>query len=403
MMVAREEGKTMKGLTNSTRIDGLLRGAVDRGEMPGVIAIGFSDREFIYANAFGRRGLKADSAAMTLDTVFWYASMTKATVAAAAMLLVQQGRAELDVPVKTVLPELGRPQVLEGYTTDGKPIIRPARGDITLRHLLTHTSGFGYDIWNADVGRFMGENGLITLAKCVKASLRVPLTFDPGKGWQYGISIDWAGQFVEAVTGVTLGVFLERELFRPLGMTDTAFGFGPGQRRRLSDLHQRESDGRLRTIEHELAEKPEFDMGGGGLFGTAPDYVRFLQMLLRGGSTESGQQIFTPHTIGLMFENSIGDLRAGVLRPVLRNLALDSDFFPGMEQKWGLSFLINPEPSPHGRSAGSLSWAGLANSYYWIDPARKVGGVIAAQILPFADPLVVRLYEQFERALYDGL
>jgi methyl acetate hydrolase len=393
----------MNELSTSARIDGLLLGAVDRGEIPGIIAIGFNDRELIYANAFGKRGLSAESPAMTLDTVFWYASMTKATVAAAAMLLVQEGRAELDAPVKTVLPELAFPQVLEGYTPDGKPIIRPARGDITLRHLLTHTSGFGYDIWNADVGRFMDENGLVTLAKCLKASLHVPLTFDPGERWQYGISIDWAGQFVEAVTGVTLGAFLEREFFQPLGMADTAFGLGPDQRRRLLDLHQREADGRLKTIVHELAEEPEFHMGGGGLYGTAPDYVKFLQMLLRGGSTESGQQIFMPRTVGLMFENSIGDLHAGILRPVLRNLALDSDFFPGMEQKWGLSFLINPEPSPHGRSAGSLSWAGLANSYYWIDPTRKVGGVIATQILPFADPLVVRLYQQFERALYDGL
>jgi CubicO group peptidase (beta-lactamase class C family) len=231
----------------------------------------------------------------------------------------------------------------------------------------------------------------------------VPLMADPGTAWHYGISIDWVGQFIEAIVGKRLGAFLKEELFEPLGMVDTDFGLGPSQRARQSELHQREPDGTLHATPDELTDDPEFHMGGGGEYGTVPDYTRFLQMLLNGGRTPAGKVIFTPETLRLMFGNNIGDLRAGVLRPVIRHLAVDSDFFPTMTQKWGLSFLINPEQSPHGRSAGSLSWAGLANSYYWIDPVRGVGGVIAAQVLPFADPLMIRLYEQFERAFYDGL
>lgn len=385
------------------RIDDLLSAAITRGDVPGVLAMAFDAHEVLYAGSAGRRGLGATAAPMTLDTVIWYASMTKATVAAGAMLLVQRGQADLDAPVGKILPELANPQVLEGYDDAGKPRLRPARGPITLRQLLTHTAGFGYDIWNDYVRRYMDENGLITLAKCKKASLMVPLMADPGTAWHYGISIDWVGQFIEAIVGKRLGTFLKEELFEPLGMVDTDFGLGPSQRARQSELHQREPDGTLHATPDELTDDPEFHMGGGGEYGTVLDYTRFLQMLLNGGRTPAGKVIFTEETLRLMFSNNIGELRAGVLRPVIRHLAVDSDFFPTMTQKWGLSFLINPEQSPHGRSAGSLSWAGLANSYYWIDPVRGVGGVIAAQVLPFADPLMIRLYEQFERAFYDGL
>jgi CubicO group peptidase (beta-lactamase class C family) len=389
--------------TAAGRIDALLGAAIARGDVPGVVAMAFDANEVLYASSAGRRGLGPGAAPMTLDTVIWYASMTKATVAAGAMLLVQRGQAELDAPVDKVLPELANPQVMEGFDANGAARLRPARGHITLRQLLTHTSGFGYDIWHDDVRRYMDDNGLITLAQCRKASLMVPLVADPGTAWNYGISIDWAGQFIEAIVGQRLGQFLKQELFEPLGMVDTDFGLGPAQRARQSELHQREPDGTLHATPDELTDEPEFHMGGGGEYGTVPDYTRVLQMLLNGGRTPSGQVIFTAETLRQMFGNNIGELRAGVLRPVIRHLAVDSDFFPAMTQKWGLSFLINPEPSPHGRSAGSLSWAGLANSYYWIDPARGVGGVIAAQVLPFADPLMVRLYEQFERAFYDGL
>lgn len=385
------------------RIDSLLSSAINRGDVPGLVAMAFDANDVFYAASAGHRGLGLAAAPMTLDTVVWYASMTKATVAAGAMLLVQRGLADLDAPAKKVLPELADPQVLEGYDGNGRPRLRPARGNITLRQLLTHTSGFGYDIWHDNVRRYMDENGLITLAQCKKASLRVPLMADPGTAWNYGISIDWVGQFIEAIVGKRLGPFLKEELFEPLGMVDTDFGMGPSQRARLSDLHQREPDGTLHTTPDEMTDDPEFHMGGGGEYGTIPDYTRFLQMLLNHGRAASGKVIFTEETLRLMFSNNIGELRAGVLRPVIRHLAVDSDFFPAMTQKWGLSFLINPEPSPHGRSAGSLSWAGLANSYYWIDPTRGVGGVIAAQVLPFADPLMIDLYEKFERAFYDGL
>jgi len=383
------------------RIDNLLRRAVDSGDVPGVIAIAVSDGERLYETAIGTRDLST-GVPMTLDTMLWYASMTKALVGTAAMQLVEQGHADLDEPIARLLPGLAAPQVLEGYDAAGKPRLRPARRPITLRHLLTHTAGFGYDIWNADIGRYMTENNIPLLVDSRIASLHQPLAADPGERWEYGISLDWVGQFVEAASGQRMEEYFRDHLFGPLGMNDTGFIIGPERRQRLARVHQRHPDGRLEPIDHEIEQEPEFYMGGGGLYGTAGDYATFIQMILNEGLGRDGTRVLKPETVRLMGENSIGDITAGVLTSVLPNLANHTNFFPGMDQKWGLSFHLNMADAPQGRSAGSMSWAGLANTYFWIDPRQKVGGVIMTQILPFGDPTVLRLYNEFERTIYDG-
>ena len=381
------------------KIDRLLREAVDSGDVPGVIAIAVNDRERLYENASGRRGLSTDEP-MMLDSVLYYASMTKALVGAAAMQLVEQGRADLDEPIARILPGLAAPKVLEGYDA-GQAVIRPAKRPITLRHLLTHTSGFGYDIWNANVCRYMAENRIPGVCDARLVTLNVPLVADPGERWEYGIGIDWVGRFIEAASGQNLEVYLRDHLFGPLGMKDTGFILSPDQWRRLAELHQRDPDGSLHPIDQMMTQTPEFYMGGAGLYGTAGDYAAFIQMMLNDGRSSDGVQVLKPETVALMGENSIGDLKAGVLKSVVPASSHDVDFFPGMDQKWGLSFLINTEDAPTGRSAGSLTWAGVINSYYWIDRKQKLGGVIMTQILPFADPIVVKLYNEFERDLYD--
>jgi methyl acetate hydrolase len=378
-----------------------LREAVDSGAVPGVIAIAVNADERLYENATGRRGLST-AEPMTIDSVLYYASMTKALVGAAAMQLVEQGRAELDGPVSRLLPGLAEPKVLEGYDAAGKAIIRPAKRPITLLHLLTHTSGFGYDIWNANVCRYMAENGIPGVCDSRLITLDVPLVANPGERWEYGIGIDWVGRFVEAASGQSLDDYLRDHLFEPLGMKDTGFILTPDRRRRLAELHQRDSDGSLRPIDQMMTQTPEFYMGGAGLYGTAGDYVAFIQMMLNDGRSRGGLQVLKPETVAIMGENSIGDLEAGPLKSVIPASSHDVDFFPGMVQKWGLSFLINTEDAPTGRSAGSLSWAGVINSYYWIDRRRKLGGVLMTQILPFGDPVVLRLFNEFEKAVYDA-
>jgi CubicO group peptidase (beta-lactamase class C family) len=382
-------------------IDQALRQATDAQEVPGVVAMAATEKGVLYEGAFGKRDL-AKGPDMTLDTVFWIASMTKAVTAVAAMQLVEQGKLQLDQPMGTLLPELASPQVLEGFDDKGAPRLRAARRPMTLRHLLTHTAGFAYDVWNAPTGQYIKSAGIPRIGTCKNATLRRPLVFDPGERWEYGISIDWVGKAVEAVSGQNLNAYMREHIFTPLGMTDTGFIITPGQRSRLVSLHLRKEDGSLEPVQFEMPQDPEFFMGGGGLYSTARDYLAFEQMLLHGGRF-NGAQVLRSETVALMSENHIGNLKAGILKTAMPAASNDVDFFPGIEQKWGLSFLINTQPGPAGRSAGSLSWAGAANTYFWIDPTKRVAGVILMQLRPFADTRAVKLYGQFERGVYKAL
>ncbi len=379
-------------------IDEVLEQAVEAGEVPGVVALAAGDEGVVYQGAFGRRELGKDPA-MTLDTLFWVASMTKAITSVAAMQLVEQGRVGLDQPLAELMPELASPEVLEGFAADGAPRLRPATRPITMRQLLTHTAGFAYDIWNADLVRYQQLNGIPNIIECREVTLKTPLTFDPGERWDYGINTDWVGKVVEKLSGLSLEDYFRQHIFEPLGMTDSGFVMRTEQRSRLAAMHARNAGGSLAPIPFEVPQQPEFFMGGGGLYSTGPDYLAFLQMLLHGGSLGS-VQVLRPETVAEMNRNQIGELTVGPLRAAIPSSSNDAEFFPGMVKKWGLGHMITTEPAPTGRSAGSLAWAGLANTYYWLDPTRQLAGVILTQILPFADPAVLGLFERFETTVY---
>jgi methyl acetate hydrolase len=382
--------------SRTDRIAVLLRDGTVSGDLPGVaVAAVFPDGEVVSAAA-GVRDI-ATGAEMRADSVVWIASMTKAVTAAAAMQLVEQGKLSLDAPIAAVLPPLAGLQVLEGFDTSGAPKLRPSRTPITLRHLLTHSSGFVYDMWNADMLRYLEVTGKPGIISCTNAALDLPLVFDPGTAWDYGIGIDWVGKAVEALSGKTLGVWLTENLFAPLGMRDTGFRIRDDQRARLARIHARTPEGIVAT-DLEIPQSPEFEMGGGGLYATVSDYLRFARMIMGGGMLD-GARVLAGQTVALMSHNAMGDLRCRKLKSAVPGSTNDVDFLDGMQ--WGLSFLINPEPLPTGRSAGSLAWAGLANSYYWIDPVKQVAGVYATQLLPFFDAHAVSLFSAFESAVYD--
>ena len=385
-------------MADTSSIAAPLRRAAETGDIPGVVAAAATRDGVIFEDGFGVRDL-GSGAPMTADTVVWIASMTKAVTGACAMQLVEQGKLSLDGDIAAVLPELGRVQVLDGFDADGKPRLRAPKRAITLRHLLTHTAGFTYDMWNADMTRYMEVTGTPGIISCQNAALTTPLVFDPGEKWEYGISIDWAGKAVEAVSGQTLAAYMAENIFAPLGMADTAFRIGEAQRKRLAKIHARTPEGIVAT-DTEIPQEPEFHMGGGGLYATVGDYLKFTQMILHGGRF-NGAQVLRPETVATMSQNAMGGVVCNAMKTAAPGLTHDVDFLAGM--KWGLSFLINPQPLPTGRSAGSLAWAGLANSYFWIDPARGVTGVYAAQLLPFFDPDAVAAFEGFETAVYQAV
>src|SRR5476649_121729 len=342
----RPAWRNLRSSGGNMDIQKTLTESVEQGAVLGVIAAAATDKGIIFEGAAG--DLKTDS-------VVWIASMTKAITGAAAMQLVEGGKVSLDAPAVDVLPDLTKKEVLVGIEADGTVKTRPPRRPITLRHLLTHTSGMGYDTWNADIFRYVKAKGPFKPA--TMQALSTPLLFDPGEQWQYSISIDWAGLMVEAASGRRLDRYMTENIFAPLGMGDTGFAISPAMRPRKEVVHVRKEGGGFTATDHELNQTPEVFQGGGALYSTVPDYLKFTHALLMGGAP-----ILRRETVAEMFRNSMNDdVLCRPLKTQIPGRSTDMDFVDGM--KWGLTFMINPEAFPGRRSAGSLNWGGLANSY----------------------------------------
>lgn len=378
----------------------LSRGVAD-GSVVGVTAA-VTDRDgTLYEAGFGER-VKGGGAEMTSDTVGWIASMTKALTGTAAMQLVERGALSLDAPAGEWAPYLGEVQVLEDFDAAGEPVLRPPKRPVTLRDLLTHTAGFGYARWDEKVARYTRLKELPLANTGDIRGLMTPLVFDPGERWLYSIAIDWAGKMVEAASGQKLGAFLRENVFDPLGMDSTGFAITPDMRSRLAKIHQREGDDLVPT-DMETKQDPPSEMGGGGLYSTVGDYLKFMRMILNEGAGDNGARLLNAETVAEMSRNQMGDCRVCMLPSNDHRASLDAEFFPGLPKTWGLTFMINEEDAPTGRSAGSLAWAGLMNSYYWIDPKKGIAGAYLTQVQPFVDTRALGLYLDFETAVYKNL
>jgi methyl acetate hydrolase len=390
-------------MLRSAIIDKAMAAAVSGEKIAGLVAAAADRDGVVYESAFGRRNVALPQR-MTTDSIFRIASMTKAITATAAMQLIEQGKLSLDQPAREILPFLAETKVLLGFDAHDIPIMRAPRTQITLRNLLTHTAGFVYDTWNEEMHRYAKITDLPPTRTGKLAALTAPLNFDPGERWEYGINIDIAGRMVEVASGLDLETYMQRHIFEPLAMPDTSFIQRPEWDNRLTAVHARQEDGSLQPIASvpAVAMDREFFPGGGGLFSTASDYLRFLRALMNGGELD-GHRVLKPATVALMGQNQMGDLEVRPLPTQIPNLSNPVDLFPGMSKKWGLSFLINTAAGPAGRSAGSLAWAGLNNTYYWLDPVKKVASVLMTQTLPFADRTVLQALDSFESAVYESL
>jgi methyl acetate hydrolase len=387
--VALVMGAQSRSLMAASSIDAVLRSGLEQRKIPAITAMAGTANAVTYSGAFGSRDA-VSGVPITVDSIFAIASMTKAVTSVAAMQLVEQGKLTLDEPVSKHLPELGRLQVLDGFDSSEKPILRPSTTQVTMRHLLTHTSGFAYDIWHEAIFKFTSSGG----------DAKHVLAFEPGTGWQYGPSTFWAGRLVEAVSGMDLERYFQQNVLSPLGMKDTSFILPKERYERLVGRYQRETNGSLTPVPRSLPAPPTVYHGDGGLFSTAPDYLKFTQMILKRGLGTGGERILKEKTVALMSANGTGNIAAGRLKSSRPTFSSDVDFHPGHDDRYTLGFLMNPESVAGARSAGSLAWAGLFNTYYWIDPRRDVCGVIMMQLLPFADTQAVGVLNDFQHALY---
>jgi CubicO group peptidase (beta-lactamase class C family) len=383
------------------QIDAVLRRAVEQKKLPGVVAMVATADGVVYQGAFGKRDVGA-GIAMAPDSIFRIASMTKPVTSVAVMQLVEQGVLKLDEPAGKYLPELAQVKVLQGFNRkSGKPILRPPATPVTIRHLLTHTSGFSYEFFNRDIAGLVAAGAIPGASEGGDGFLRAPLVFDPGSRWEYGINTDWLGKLVEKVSGRSLDEYFRQNIFAPLGMPDTYFNVPASKEARLVTVHEHQDDGSFLETPRQTPPTVRFFSGGGGLYSTAGDYLRFTRMLLGGG--QLGQaRILRAETVALMGENQIGDLVLKPVRSLMPKFAKDGAF-PPASNKFGLGLMIYSKPVEGGRSAGSLAWAGVYNTFFWIDPEQKVCAVILMQFLPFSDDEAMALYADFERAVYASL
>ena len=338
---------------------------------------------------------------MTEDTVCNMASMTKAITGACAMQLVEQGKLDLDSPITKWIPQAAELKVLAGWEGD-KPVLRAPASDITLRQLMTHTSGMATSTWNADIVALWRQNRRRAAAArlCQARDLGgAAARVRPRRALALRPSIDWVGRLIVETSGKPLGAYMQENIFEPLGMASTGYAVTPDMAARQATIHQRAEDGSIAVADLPPQEGPVREYGGGGLKGTTPDYLRFIRMILNGGSG-NGNQLLKPETVADMAKNHMGDIRVQLLETTDPSRSLDAEFFPGVPKSWGLTFMINEEQAPTGRPAGGLAWAGLYNTFFWIDPTNQVGGVFMSQLLPFVDTKTIQAFYDFELAYY---
>lgn len=384
---------------SSSAIDQVLREAVEEKKLPGIVAMVAVGDQITYQGASGKRD-SIKNIPMTMDSIFHIASMTKPVTSVGVMQLVESGRVKLDEPASTYLPELSRVQVLEEFdASTGKAKLRPPKTPPTVRQLLTHTSGFVYEFFDAKLHAYAASGAVPPIRQGDDAFLKAPLMFDPGTQWEYGINTDWLGKLIEKVSGQTLEAYFQQHIFQPLGMTDTFFNVPPEKQARVVALHQRQQDGSFVEPPPQPFQPVRFFSGGGGLYSTASDYLKFERMVLGGGKL-GNKRILRSETVDEMSRNQIGDLTLVQLKSSVPQLAKDPIRIPGSLDKFGLGFGINAKPVEGGRSAGSLAWAGIFNTFFWIDPPRKTCAVVLMQVLPFSDDAAISAVEQFERAVY---
>jgi methyl acetate hydrolase len=378
----------------ASAIDSSLNAAVERKDVPGVVAL-LTDRDHVlYQGAFGVADV-ATGRALTTDALFRIASMTKPVTTVALMQLVEQGRVGLDDPASKYLPELKDLKVIESFdATTGAYQVRPAARPALVRHFLTHTSGLAYPFTSAIWRDFKPRAG-------ETYPFGGPLLFDPGERWHYSTSIDVVGRLVEVVSGQKLEDYFREHIFAPLKMDDTFYNVPETKGPRLVAQQQRAGehmDGAVELQDPQPGLTVAAPIGGGGLASTADDYGRFMRMLLNGGTLD-GVRVLKPETVALMGQNQIGAISVPALKSALPRSA-DFTFIADGRDKWGYGFLITVDQVPGKRSPGSLSWGGINNTYFWIDPTRGIGGVIMMQYLPFADAKALAVYDAFERGAY---
>jgi methyl acetate hydrolase len=382
-------------LGNGAGIDAFLNRVVTDTHIPGLVALVVDSERVLYRHAVGHRSTAA-SAPMSADTIFNIASMTKPIATTAIMMLVEEGKLGLDDPVSEYVPELADKPVLAAFdAADASFTARPAADEITIRQLLSHSSGLVYGFASDPVARWSAANsGADPVAE-------FPLLFDPGSGWAYAGGIAIVARVLEQIEGQTLDAFLQERLFAPLGMNETGYVVPGASRSRVAAAFRMTDEGLVESPVPDEVRSPV--SGDGGLYSTADDYAKFIQLILARGVAPDGSRLLSAESVRALTQNHLGGVRVSLQDEPLPLLARAFPLGAGRDG-FGLGFQVTGEHAePHRRRPGSLSWAGIFNTQFWIDPASGIGGVLLMQYLPFYDEDAIATLVGFEERVYQGL
>lgn len=383
-----------------TTIDGVLQSAVASGAVPNVVGIAADRDGVIYEAAFGPR-VAGQAGDVTVDTRFRIMSMTKTVVTVVALQLLEQHKLDLDAPVEEYVPEFAEVQVLERLEGD-RPVLRAPAGKATIGQLITHTTGLGYWFWSSGIRAWHEATGTPNVLSGSMAIFNAPMTADPGTRFVYGINGDWLGRVVEAVSGTSLPEAVADRVTGPLGMRATAFTLPDQQRGEATPVHRMGEDGHWAASHIDLPAEPEWWAGGHGLYSTPRDFLKFQRMLLGDGTSPDGVTILSPETVDAAFCNQIGELDFPADIPTA-DPASSLGLHVGPGYKWGYGLLLNTHDEPGRRRAFTGAWAGLYNTHFWVDRTTGVTGAIYSNSLPFITDEALKLYADYETALYAAL
>jgi CubicO group peptidase (beta-lactamase class C family) len=392
LFVAVSSAATSLAPQGATALSTFLKDSTSRGDVPGVVVAVVNKDGVLYHEAVGRSSTLRNTP-MAKDTIFNIASMTKPITSVAIMMLVDEGKLQLDDEVAKYLPKYKNPLVISKFNdADATYETRPAKRPITIRHLLTHTSGIGYGFASPMLTRIM--------QRTKQTELDLPLLFDPGESWAYGASTRVLGDVVEAISGQKIDAFLSSRILQPLGMHDTGYLVPTAKYPRIVAVNARGADGKF--VEQPIpATLPATVRGDGGLYSTAADYGSFVRMLLNRG-TLGGKRILSESAVKTIFENHMGHV---VVQPQQSaDLSRSRNFPEGAgKDRWGLGFQLAAEKQPNRRTPGTGTWAGIFNTHFFIDPSREIGVMVMMQVLPFYDEAAMKVYAGVEEAVYRHL
>jgi CubicO group peptidase (beta-lactamase class C family) len=374
------------------RLDAVLRAAVDDGSVPNVVAVAADRDGVIYDGAAGPLAVGSPDP-VDGASIFRIASMTKTVCTVAALQQRERGNLDLDAPVEAYCPGFAAVRVLDGFDGD-EPRLRPPATRATVRQLLTHTAGLAYGFWNADLARWDATAG-------AGDPLAAPMVSDPGTRFEYGLSTDWLGEVVAAVSGQSLADYLAEHVFGPLGMTATTFLVADERRGRCVPVHVRDDAGSWVATGIDWSRRPDRWAGGHGLYSTPRDFLRFQRMLL-GGGTLAGATVLDRTSVGEAFTDQLGELRVPALMSTT-DPAWSCDVVTDPGTTWGWGLRLDGQGDPALRAPGSGGWMGMFNTRFWVDPHTGVTAAVYSQCLPFCAPEVLRVFTAVERELYAHL